>query len=246
MPNNSPRVSPSRFVTSAFPTNVALRANNAVPPPNPSAIVLSPNLSIPILPGSIFQVELAMKFDIFGYASIAIPDGTFNDPFYTVTSNLIQVTCGCNSVNSTENENGAPINIKFIQKIGVNSILYLQFQPQSLCYNQYSIYQFNQTSGLAVDVGIPVVDTYEIISSGPECTNAPTVTVQVDILTWDSFAEYESIQYCIAPLPQRVCDDCSAEYLPGITTANITTCVSAHPKYWFSVAGTVSTLKVKN
>ena len=243
IPTQSPRLNPTRSVVTPFPSaQVAIISQNDIPPPLPNTIVNSPNISMHPIPGSIFQVTVAMNFDISGYASIDIPDGTFNAPLYTVISTPLQVSCGCNSINSTENENGAPINIKFIQKIGVNSILYLQFQPQSLCYNQYSIYQFNQTSGLAVDIGIPVVDTYEIIGSGPECTNAPTVTVQLDILTWDSFAEYESIQYCIAPLPQRICDDCSAEYIPGITTANITTCISAHPKYWFTVAGSVSTL----
>ena len=141
--------------------------------------------------------------------------------------------CGCDIVN---NPSGSPQNMSLYQRSGQDTTLRLSFIPQSMCNDEFRLYE--NTSGSAVLVDIPIIDTYTF-DTYASCSATASQSVEVEQLTWDQTSINRT--FCLAPLPRIVCPTCPDEYIPGVTSPIISPCVMGAAMYWFTVSGSITT-----
>ena len=116
-----------------------------------------------------------------------------------VVVEVVYMPCGCIP---QSNPVGEPVNIRLFQSVGLNSILTFGFTPQSICYHRYKVMQMNGSYDNLIDVGLPILDTGDM-ETLEECPYASATTVNVNVLTWQSFGD--ALTYCIIPLPEKLC-----------------------------------------
>lgn len=137
-----------------------------------------------------------------------------------------QYPCGCNSV---DNPFGAPLNLKLLQHQGSDEPIQLEFFPQSLCTSSYRVTVADLQTQKKVTIQEPVVDSFRPSTLGA-CNYLTSEVADIAEMSWETVGR--PYQYCVEPLPEKVCSTCDETYQ---FTSSATSCITAIPEYWFTL-----------
>ena len=150
-----------------------------------------------------------------------------------VASAVVESPCGCGLTGD-----GSPTSKRLYQRSGVDTILRLAFNPQSMCNDEFVLVE--TTGGVVSPVDIPIVDAYSY-DTWFSCSATAIRSVEVTPLRWSDTCVPRT--FCLQPLPRSVCPSCMSEYLPSNTSPGMDgACVTDSAEYWFTVSGIVTTV----